>query len=242
EILLRQKLEGPEKLGLHPETGEPIYVLIGNYGPYVQLGEKTDDNPKPKRASLPKGVKPEDATLEMAVGLLALPRSLGQHPATGAKVKASLGRFGPYVVHDRGKEGKDYRSIKAPDDVLTITLERALELLAQPKSGRGGGRGKSKTPLRELGAHPEDNEPVNIYSGPYGNYVKHGKVNAGLPEGETVESLTLEKAVQLLAEKASTKKSTAKTKKSTTKKSTTAKKNTTAKTTKKSSSKSKKSE
>ncbi|MDY6782118.1 MAG: type I DNA topoisomerase [Cyanobacteriota bacterium] len=248
EILLRQKLEGPEKLGIHPETGEPIFVLTGNYGPYVQLGEKTDDNPKPKRASLPKGVKPEDATLEMAVGLLALPRLLGTHPATGAKVKASLGRFGPYVVHDQGKEGKDYRSIKAPDDVLTITLERALELLAQPKAGRGGGRGKSKAPLRELGAHPEDKEPVNIYSGPYGNYVKHGKVNAGLPEGETVEGLTLEKAVQLLAEKAATKKSTTKkstAKKSTAKKkttSTTAKKKTTTKTTKKSSSRSKKSE
>jgi DNA topoisomerase-1 len=246
EILLRQKLDGPEKLGLHPETGEPIYLLTGNYGPYVQLGEKTDENPKPKRASLPKGVKPEDATLEMAVGLLALPRTLGTHPATGAKVKASLGRFGPYVVHDQGKEGKDYRSIKAPDDVLTITLDRALELLAEPKSGRGGGRGKSKTPLRELGTHPEDNEPVNIYSGPYGNYVKHGKVNAGLPEGETVEGLTLEKAVQLLAEKASTKKST--TKQSTAKKSTSKKTTTTAtqktasKTTKKSSSKSKKSE
>lgn len=235
EVLLRQKLDGPDKLGLHPETGEPIYVLTGNYGPYVQLGDKTDENPKPKRASLPKGVKPEDATLEMAVGLLALPRTLGQHPDTGAKVKASLGRFGPYVVHDRGKEGKDYRSIKAPDDVLTISLERALELLAQPKQGRGGGRGKSKTPLRELGAHPDDNEPVNIYNGPYGNYIKHGKVNVGLPEGETVESITLDKALQLLSEKASTKKTTAKKKTTTTAKKTTSK-------TKKSSSKSKKSE
>ncbi|MBD2576441.1 type I DNA topoisomerase [Oscillatoria sp. FACHB-1406] len=249
DILLRQKIDGPDKLGLHPETGEPIFVLIGNYGPYVQLGEKTDDNPKPKRASLPKGVKPEDATLEMAVGLLALPRLLGQHPATGAKVQASLGRFGPYVVHDQGKEGKDYRSIKAPDDPLTITLERALELLAQPKVGRGG-RSKTQTPLRELGAHPADSEPVNIYQGPYGIYIKHGKVNVGIPEGETVESISLEKAVELLSAKAATKKSTTKKKTTTTKKSTTRKKATTAEesttkkkttTTKKTTSKSKKS-
>ncbi len=212
--LIRQKLEGPEQVGMHPEFGEPIYLLLGNYGPYVQLGEKSEANPKPKRASLPKGKKPEDVTLDLAVGLLALPRLLGEHPETGAKVKASLGRFGPYVVHDQGKEGKDYRSIKDPDEVLTITLERALELLAEPKRGRG--RGASKTPLKELGNHPEDQAPVNIYAGPYGNYVKHGKVNASLPEGETLETMTLAKALPVLAAKADTKKTTRK--KATTKK------------------------
>ncbi len=212
EVLLRQKTEGPDKLGLHPETGEPIYVKIGPYGPYVQLGEKTEENKKPKQASLPKGVTIEDATLEMAVGLLSLPRTLGVHPATGGKIQAGLGRFGPYVVHDQGKEGKDYRSLKAEDNILTITLERALELLAEPKKGRGAG--KSKTPLRELGTHPEDNEPVNIYNGPYGPYVKHGKTNASLPEGESVENITMEKAVELLKAKASTKKSSSKSSKS----------------------------
>jgi len=206
--LIRQKLEGPDQVGIHPEFGEPIYLLLGNYGPYVQLGEKSEANPKPKRASLPKGTKPEDVTLEMATGLLALPRLLGEHPETGAKVKASLGRFGPYVVHDQGKEGKDYRSIKAPDEVLTITLERALELLAEPKRGRG--RGATKAPLKELGTHPEDQEPVNIYAGPYGNYIKHGKVNASLPEGETLETMTLDKALPVLAAKAGTKKTTRK--------------------------------
>ena len=229
QVLLRQKTEGPDKLGLHPETGEPIYLKIGTYGPYVQLGEESEENKKPKRASLPKGVKPEEVTLEMAVGLLSLPRTLGTHPATGAKIKAGLGRFGPYVVHDQGKEGLDYRSLKAGDDVLTVTLERALELLSEPKRGRGGSRGAKKEPLRELGVHPDDNEPVNIYDGPYGAYVKHGKTNAGIPEGETVESLTLEKALELLAAKAGTKKSTrksttaSKTKKTTTKKTTTKK-------------------
>ncbi|MGF1481957.1 MAG: type I DNA topoisomerase [Cyanophyceae cyanobacterium] len=209
ETLLRQKTEGPDKVGLHPETGEPIYILVGSYGPYVQLGEVTEDNKKPKRASLPKGVKPEDVTLDMAVGLLSLPRLLGMHPESGAPIKASLGRFGPYVVHDQGKEGKDYRSLKAEDDVLTVSLERALELLAQPKRGRGS-RG-SKKPLRELGAHPEDKEPVNVFNGPYGPYVKHGKINASIPEGETVESISLEKALELLAAKESTKKTTRKT-------------------------------
>lgn len=219
-------LKGPKKLGLHPEKGEPIYVQNGNYGPYVQLGEKTEENPKPKRSSLPKGTKPEDVTLEMAVGLLSLPRLLGNHPATGAPIKASLGRFGPYVVHDQGKEGKDYRSLKPAlgDDVLTVSLERALELLAQPKGKRG-----SKTPLRELGNHPEDNQSVNIYNGPYGPYVKHGKVNAKIPEGETIESITLEVALKALAAKATSKKST----KSSAKKKTTTKKKTTKKTTSK---------
>jgi DNA topoisomerase-1 len=218
QVLLKQKVEGPEKLGLHPETGEPIYVLIGAYGPYVQLGEVTEETPKPKRASLPKGVTTETVTLEMAVGLLALPRTLGQHPETGAKVKASLGRFGPYVVHDQGKDGKDYRSLKGDDDVLTVTLERALELLAQPKAGRG--RRKAAEPLRALGEHPEDQEPIGVFDGPYGLYVKHGKVNASLPEGQTAETITRELALELLAAKAATKKTrgkSTKTSKSTSK-------------------------
>lgn len=218
EVLLRQKTEGPDKLGMHPETGEPIYILIGPYGPYVRLGDVSEDNKKPKQTSLPKGVKMEDVTLEMALGLLALPRTLGVHPATGAKIKASLGRFGPYVVHDQGKEGKDYRSLKSSDDILTINLERALELLAEPKKGRGAS--KSLVALRELGAHPSDNKPVNVYDGPYGLYVKHGKTSISVPEGQTLEDLTLESILELLEAKASTKKSTSKSRSSATKKST----------------------
>lgn len=202
--LLKQKTEGPDQIGTDPDSGEPIFLLLGTYGPYLQLGEITETNKKPKRTSLPKGVTPEQVTLEMALGLLALPRLLGSHPETGAKIQANLGRFGPYIVHDQGKEGKDYRSLKAEDNVLSITLERALALLAEPKKGRGGGRG-TKMPIKELGPHPDDREPVNVYSGPYGNYVKHGKVNVGLPEGETPETITLEKALPLLAEKAGSK-------------------------------------
>ncbi|MEH2046448.1 type I DNA topoisomerase [Nostoc sp.] len=229
EVLLRQKITGPDQVGRHPETGEPIYVKIGAYGPYVQLGDKTDENPKPKQASLLKGVTPETVTLEMAVGLLALPRTLGVHPATGGKIQASLGRFGPYVVHDQGKEGKDYRSLKAADNVLTISLERALELLSEPKKGRSSTNSKSKAALRELGTHPEDGETINIYDGPYGPYIKYGKTNVSIPEGQTVEDVTLAAALNLLAAKTSTGKSTRKTSKSTTSKSkSTAKSSTTA--------------
>lgn len=232
ESLIRQKIEGPDKVGLYPETGEPIFLLTGPYGPYVQLGEKTEENPKPKQVSLPKGVTADDVNVEMAVGLLSLPRMLGVHPETGGNIKASLGRFGPYVVHEykdevEKKAKKDYRSLKAEDDVLTVSFERAMELLAQPKRSRSGG--STKKPLKELGAHPEDKEPVNVYKGPYGDYIKHGKVNVGLPEGETVESITLDTAVKLLADKAGTKKTKTKSKTKTTTKSTTTKKKTTKK-------------
>ncbi len=215
EVLLKQKTEGPEKIDLHPETGEPMYLLIGRYGPYVQLGDITEENKKPKRTSLPKGVKAEDVTPEMAVGLLSLPRLLGIHPETSNNIKASLGRFGPYVVHSKGKEdGKDdYRSIKGDDDVLTITLARALELLAQPKVTRGR---KAVTPVHEIGKHPVDEEPINVYDGPYGLYIKHGKVNVSVPEGKKPEEVAVDEAVALLKEKGgevkkkATKKTTAK--------------------------------
>lgn len=217
EVLLKQKLEGPEKVGMHPETGEPIYLLIGTYGPYIQLGDAPQPGKKtPKRTSLPKGVSTKDVTLELALQLLALPRSLGTHPETNCPVKVGLGRFGPYVVHDQGKEGQDYRSLKAEDSLFTVELDRALELLAAPKSGRGR-RSASKQALRELGSHPDDDSPVNIYDGPYGPYIKHGKTNASIPEDKTVENISLKDALQLLAEKAGTKKGGKKATKSTTK-------------------------
>jgi DNA topoisomerase-1 len=196
ELILRQKSEGPESIGEDPETGEQVYLLFGQYGPYLQLGQASEETPKPKRASLPKGVKPEEMKLEDALGLLRLPRHLGEHP-DGGKVQAGLGRFGPYVVHDKGKGEKDYRSIKAEDDVLVIGLTRALELLAQPKRGRGG-----RTALKDLGTPEGANEAIQLFDGPYGLYVKQGKVNASLPEGTTADTLTLVQAVELLAAKA----------------------------------------
>ncbi|MFZ9270681.1 MAG: topoisomerase C-terminal repeat-containing protein, partial [Prochlorococcaceae cyanobacterium] len=163
-----------------------------------QRGQVSDENPKPKRASLPKGAKPEELSLEDALGLLRLPRHLGEHPG-GGKVQAGLGRFGPYVVHDKGKGEKDYRSLKAEDDVLAIGLSRALELLAIPKKGRGG-----RTALKDLGTPEGADEAIQLFDGPYGLYVKQGKVNASLPEGTTAETITLEQAVELLAAKATT--------------------------------------
>ncbi|MFN5219432.1 MAG: type I DNA topoisomerase, partial [Cyanobacteriota bacterium] len=195
ELILKQKADGPESLGEDPETGDQVYLLFGQYGPYLQRGQGSEDNPKPKRASLPKGVKPEEMSLEDALGLLRLPRLLGEHP-DGGRIQAGLGRFGPYVVHDKGKGEKDYRSLKAEDDVLAIGLGRALELLAQPKRGRGG-----RTALRDLGTPEGAEEAIQLFDGPYGLYVKQGKVNASLPEGTTAETITLPQAVELLAAK-----------------------------------------
>jgi DNA topoisomerase-1 len=196
ELILKQKADGPESLGEDPETGDLVYLLFGQYGPYVQRGQVSDENPKPKRASLPKGVKPEELSLEDALGLLRLPRQLGEHP-DGGKVEAGLGRFGPYVVHHKGKGEKDYRSLKAEDDVLMVGLSRAVELLAMPKKGRGG-----RTALKDLGTPEGGEEAIQLFDGPYGLYVKQGSVNASLPEGATADTITLEQAVELLAAKA----------------------------------------
>jgi DNA topoisomerase I len=196
--LLLEKEKGPDILGNDPETGLPVFLLSGRFGPYVQLGEAASKDDKPKRASLLKGMKPENVTLNLALRLLSLPRALGNDPQTGELIEASVGRLGPYV-----KRGTDYRSIPASDDVLTIGIIRALELFAQPKQARGR-RGSSTpiAPLRELGAHPADGAPIVVLSGRYGPYVKHGKVNATLPKGTTPESITLEAAIALIADKA----------------------------------------
>jgi len=202
ELILKQKSEGPEALGEDPETGDLVYLLFGQYGPYVQRGQVSDENPKPKRASLPKGVRPEDLSLDDALGLLRLPRLLGEHPE-GGRVQAGLGRFGPYVVWDKGKGEKDYRSLKGDDDVLAVGFSRALELLAMPKRGRGG-----RTALKDLGKPEGSEENVQVFDGPYGLYVKQGKVNASLPEGKSADAITLAEAMELLEAKAASKKTT----------------------------------
>jgi len=224
EMLLKQKLEGPDQVGIHPETNEPIFMMVGQYGPYVQLGQATDAVPKPKRASLPKGMQPEQVTLDVAVKLLALPRTLGAHPDTGNRVFVNTGRFGPYVCHVKGNGDKDdNRSLKSTDDPYTITFERALELLAQPKVLRGSAAAKV---LKSLGKHPDDDEAIEILDGKYGAYVKHGKVNVSLTKEQSVDTLTIEEALSMLATKSKSSKSTSKrtkaasseTKKTTTKK------------------------
>ncbi|HJN34363.1 MAG TPA: type I DNA topoisomerase [Prochlorococcus sp.] len=208
ELILKQKADGPESIGEDPETGDQVYLLFGQYGPYVQRGQVGEDNPKPKRASLPKGKKPDELSLDEALGLLRLPRLLGEHP-DGGRIQAGLGRFGPYVVWDKSKGEKDYRSLKGEDDVLAVGLSRALELLAMPKRGRGG-----RTALKDLGIPEGSEETVQVFDGPYGLYVKQGKLNASLPEGKGADDISLDVAVELLAAKALSKK-TSRRKKST---------------------------
>ena len=189
--LIDQKINGSDALGKHPETGEPVYVLTGRYGPYVQLGDATDENVKPKRASLLAGMEPEKVSLEQALQLLSLPRLLGLNPGTEKEIKAGLGRFGPYIVHDG-----DFRSIPKTDNLFTITLERALEIMSKPKTGRG-----RASPLKELGKPDGSSDMVSVFSGKYGPYIKYGKVNVSVPDGIKPEELTLEAALKLLEAK-----------------------------------------
>jgi DNA topoisomerase-1 len=185
--LIEQKKQGPKAIGMHPETGLPIFSMSGRFGPYLQLGEAGPEGEKPKRVSIPKNIEPANITFEQALGLISLPRTLGDHPESAKPVKAGIGRFGPYVFH----EGK-FKSLPKTLDVMTVDLVTAVELLKQART-RGGA-----TPLRELGPHPEDAQPVQVFEGKYGPYVKHGKINATIPKETPVEEVTLEQAIDLL--------------------------------------------
>lgn len=191
EKLIELKQRGPQSLGIHPETGLPIYLLVGPFGPYLQLGEVSEDGTKPKRVSVPKTRDPATLTFEEAMGYLSLPRQLGMHPETGHVVNAGIGMYGPYVKHE-----KVFASLAKTDDVLTVDLSRALELIAAKKT-----KGPA-LPLKVLGNHPDDNEQVAVYEGRYGAYVKHGKVNATIPKDSDPLKITLEEALPLLAERA----------------------------------------
>ncbi len=216
QTLIEQKAAGPVALGMHPESGEPVYMKVGPYGPYLQLGDPTDEKPKPKRVSLPKGLDAKTVTFDQALKYMTLPRVLGPHPETGVNVHASIGPFGPYVEHQ-----KKYKSLNKNYDVLTVDLPTAVELLSQVKQRAGA------TPLRELGAHPEDGEPVGLYEGRYGPYVKHGKTIASVPKETPIDGVDLAAALPWLAAKAKTggaKSRRGSPKKTATKKSATAKK------------------
>ncbi len=175
--------------------GVEIALKTGRFGPYVQKGEATEAEPKPPRASLPKGWAPESLTLERAIELLTLPRIVGMHPDDGVVVEAAIGRFGPYVKH-----GSVYANLPDVEEVFTIGMNRAVEVLAQKLAGRRGG-GAATEPLRALGEHP-DGGPVVIMPGKYGPYVKWAKVNATLPKEIAPEAVTLDEALVLIAEKA----------------------------------------
>src|SRR6056297_136016 len=181
---------------LGEDDGDEISLRSGRFGPYVQRGEVTEDNKKPPRASLPKGWSPDDIDLEKALMLLSLPREIGPHPEDGEPVEAGIGRYGPYVKH-----GRLYANLKDPDDVFTIGMNRAVEELAKKAASRGKGRATAKA-LKELGEHPESGGAVNVMDGRYGPYVKWDKINATLPKGTDPGDVTMDMAVQLIAEKA----------------------------------------
>ena len=183
-------LAGPRTLGEHPETGEAVTLRKGPFGFYVQAGEAKGKQ-KPKRCSLLKSMNPDEIVLEQALALLSLPRDVGNHPATGKMIAAGLGRYGPYLRHD----GR-FTSLGPEEDLLTIGLNRAVTLIDQaPK------RGQAKA-LRSLGNHPADGKPIEVLSGRFGPYVRHGRINASIPKDADVDTLTVEGAVALLAARA----------------------------------------
>jgi DNA topoisomerase-1 len=189
----KASLAGEAKvLGTDPETGLEVTLRTGRFGPYVQLGESNGEE-KPKRASIPKGTDPEHIDLERALALLALPREVGLHPETGKPIVAGFGRYGPYVQHD----GK-YASLSAPEEVFEIGINRAVSLLAEKAANR---RPRASSVVKELGDHPQLGGEVQVLSGRYGPYVRHGKVNATLPKDRDPEQVTLQEAVELIAAK-----------------------------------------
>jgi DNA topoisomerase-1 len=181
-------------LGTDPETGLDVSLRTGRFGPYVQLGEQNGGE-KPKRASIPKGTDPEGLDLRHALALLSLPREVGLHPETGKPILAGFGRYGPYIQHD----GK-YASLGSAEEVFEVGLNRAVSLLAEKAASSRGRRGANV--IKELGDHPELGGKVQVLTGRYGPYVKHGKVNATLPKDREPEQVTMEEAVELIAARA----------------------------------------
>jgi DNA topoisomerase I len=182
------------ELGLHPETGRPVLLRSGRYGPYVTEEPPDGSDEKPRTASLLSSMSPESVTLEDAIRLLSLPRVVGVDG--GEEVLAMNGRYGPFI-----KRGNETRSLENEEQIFTVDLDQALALLAAPKTRRG--RGAAKPPLRELGQDPSSGRSVVVKDGRFGPYVTDGETNASLRGGDAVESLTLERAVELLAERRS---------------------------------------
>ncbi|WGW03490.1 type I DNA topoisomerase [Tropicibacter oceani] len=202
--------DGEERL-LGTDDGDEIWLKTGRYGPYLQRGEtEPGSKKKPKRANLPKdrykkplpGWAPDDMTLEKAVTLLTLPRTVGTHP-DGGDIKAALGPFGPYIMHQRPDEEKPvYVNLKELIEVFEIGMNHSVELLAEKRANPGRGRGAAAKALRDLGEHPQDGGPIQIMEGKYGPYVKWQKVNATLPKGVEPADVTIDAAVKLIEEKA----------------------------------------
>lgn len=183
---------GPETLGQDPDTGLPVERKSGRFGPYIQLG----DGKEAKRASIPKDIGELD--LEMALKLLRLPRTIGVHPETGKDIAASIGRYGPYLVHD----GK-YARLTSTAEVFETGMNAAVVKLAEAAAGGGRpARGSARAPLKVLGAHPRTEAELRLMEGRYGPYVTDGTTNATLPKTVAPEQLTLEEAAQLIDDRA----------------------------------------
>lgn len=202
-----------EEITIHPETGKPVLLKSGRFGPYLEMDIGED---KPKRSSLPKGWSPQELDPEKALMLISLPREVGKHPEDEEPILANLGRYGPYVQHQR-----TFANLASVEEMFTIGLNRAVSLIADKRANGGrGGRGAAKV-LKDLGAHPESGDPVQVLDGRYGPYVKHKKTNATLPKDSDPAAVTIEQAVELLAAKEAKggkKKRTTKKKKATAKK------------------------
>jgi DNA topoisomerase-1 len=188
---------GDRVLGKDPESGLDVAVKSGRFGPYIQLGEAGDyaDGEKPKRAGIPKNTSPADMELDLAVKLLSLPREIGKHPETGAPITAGIGRFGPFVRHE-----KTYASLEAGDEVFDIGLNRAVTLIAE-KVAKGPSRRFGADPGKPLGEHPTLGT-VAVKSGRYGAYVTAGGINATIPNDKTQDTITLPEAIALIDERA----------------------------------------
>jgi len=179
------------------DDGVDIWLKNGRFGPYVQLGEpEPDSKEKPKRASIPKTMTPEAVDLEKAIALLSLPRLVGAHPEDGEPIETAIGRYGPYVKHN-----KTYANLKDPEEVFTLGMNRAVELIAEKIANPGRGRTAQKA-LKELGEHPSEGGPVNVMEGRYGPYVKWGKINATIPKEMDPATIDMDAAVAMIAEKA----------------------------------------
>jgi len=184
---------GDRTLGTDPDSKLPVLVRSGRFGPYIQLGEGVEGGERPRTASLFRSMTPETVALDQALELLRLPRIVGIDPSSGEEIQALNGRFGPYV-----KKGSDTRSLETEEQLLAITLDEALVLFAQPKTRRGRA---SAAPLRELGEDPETAAPVVVRSGRFGPYVTDGTTNASLRKGDEPETITIERAAELLADR-----------------------------------------
>jgi DNA topoisomerase-1 len=186
------KPTGDRELGVNPETGRPVVAREGRYGPYVAESPPEGSEEKPRTASLFKSMSLERVTLEEALRLLSLPRTLGE--VEGEEITAQNGRYGPYVQKE-----KETRSLESEEQLFTITLEEALELLSKPKERRR--RGQAAGPLREIGPDPVSGKKIVVRSGRFGPYVTDGETNASLRRGDDPETVTLERAIELLAER-----------------------------------------